>query len=433
MKLQKEKITDTQRKKLYRQAITSQTLGMQGIMAFSNGILLLYMTMLGISPAKTITYLSLPVAISVVLRLPVAYRLDQIGGRKIGIFGVFLTAIGFTIIPIGGFFPLKQAEYIILTGIVILAIGKTFFAPTWLPIIDGFINPDKRGSFFARLRLTIQLTGLGVSALTAWFIKDNAPLSKYIIILFILAGCLYGRWYYYAKIPEIVSKKTKPPSAGFFKSLKEIMSNGDFTSFCLYVFLFSLFTAGCGTLFSLVEKNVVGLSGSTIILLTNTSTIGGILGLSIGGKIIDKYGSKFAFLFCHLGFVGTIAIFLGRNMILTPIILIGLAHFAIGLLTAFSGLARSTETLALIPEHNKALSTSFAMSLTLGAQSLSGLMSAWAISLNLINSDWTFFGKVMSNFDGILLIYGVMTFLMILALSLVPSVVRKATWGAIAN
>jgi len=89
--------------------------------------------------------------------------------------------------------------------------------------------------------------------------------------------------------------------------------------------------------------------------------------------------------------------------------------------------------LALIPAQNKSLSTSVAVCLVLGAQSLSGLISAWAISSNLINPNWTLFGDSMSAYDGILLIYGVMTFLLIVTLSLVPSVLRKATWGAMPN
>jgi MFS family permease len=437
MKLQKEKITDKQRRKLYRQAIASQTLGMQGMLAFGNGIMLLYMTALGISPARIITYLALPLAISVILRLPVAYKLDQIGLKKFGTLGVFLTSVGFAIIPIGGFFSTKQAEIIIVIGISVLAIGKTLFAPTWMPILDSFVNPEERGQFFSKLRLSIQFLGLCVSGLTAWYIKSTSggepPLYKYMVVLFFLSLCLFGRVYFYSRIPEIEDKDKKPNVDGFFKSIREILSNGDFISFCLYIFMLILFTAGCANLFSLIEKDVMNLDGSYIILLSNTTTIGAMVGLFIGGKVIDKYGSRYAFLICHLAFVFTIALFLLRNQFFMPIVLIAIAHFSLGLIGSFSGLARSTETLALIPAHNKSLSTSVALCMILGAQSLSGLMSAWAISANIINPSWTLFGDSMSAFDGILLIYGVMTFLLIVTLVLVPSVLRKAAWGAIPN
>jgi len=437
MKLQKENITDKQRRKLYRQAITSQTLGMQGMLAFGNGILLLYMTALGISPARIITYLALPVAISVILRLPVAYKLDQIGFKKFGTLGVFLTSVGFSIIPIAGFFPTKQAEMVILLGISILAIGKTLFAPTWLPILDSFVNPDERGKFFSKLMLSIQFLGLCVSGLTAWYIKNTSdgetPLYKYMVVLFFLSLCLFGRLYFYSRIPEIESTEKKTNNSGFLKSIREILSNGDFISFCLYIFMLVLFTAGCANLFALVEKDVMNLDGSYIILLANTTTVGALVGLFIGGKVIDRYGSRYVFLFCHLAFVCTIALFLLRNQFFMPIVAIALAHFSLGLIASFSSLARSTEILALIPAQNKSLSTSVAVCLVLGAQSLSGLISAWAISSNLINPNWTLFGNSMSAFDGILLIYGVMTFLLIVTLSLVPSVLRKATWGAMPN
>jgi len=437
MILQKEEITYKQRKTLYRQAIATQTLGMQGMLAFGNGILLLYMTALGISPARIITYLALPSAISVVLRLPVAYKLDKIGLKKFGTLGVLLTSFGFSIIPIAGFFPTKQAEMIILVGISILAIGKTLFAPTWMPILDSFVNPEERGKFFSKLRLSVQFTGLCVSGLTAWYIRSSSggetPIYKYMIVLSLLALCLFGRFYFYSRIPEIESQDKKITDSGFFKSLGEILSNGDFLSFCLYIFILMLFTAGCANLFSLIEKNVIKLDGSYIIILTNISTIGAMVGLFIGGKVIDRYGSRYAFLFCHIAFVLTIATFLLRNQFFIPIVLIATAHFSLGLISSFSGLARSTETLALIPAQNKSLSTSVAVCLMLGAQSLSGLMSALAISTNIINPNWTLLGNSMSAFDGILLIYGVMTFLLIVTLGLVPSVLRKATWSAMPN
>jgi hypothetical protein len=391
MELEQSQITERQRNKISKQAIASQTLGMQGMLAFGNGILLLYMT-----------------------------------------------TLGFTIIPIGGFFSLKQAEIIIVAGISVLAIGKTLFAPTWMPIIDSFVDPNKRGQFFGRLRITVQLVGLIVSALTAWYVRSSddgstAPVSKYIVVLFVLSLFLFGRLYFYSRIPEITKKDSRPHDIGLFKAIGEILSNGDFISFCLYIFMLVLFTAGCGNLFSLVEKNVMKLSSSYIILLSNTTMIGAMVGLFIGGKVIDRYGSKFAFLFCHLAFVFTIGLFLMRDSIPTPIIFVIIAHFSLGLIGSFSGLARSTETLALIPEHNKSLSTSVAMSLMLGAQALSGLMAAWALSVNLINPNWKLFGNSMSSFDGILLIYGIMTFLFIVTLSMVPSVLRKSTWGAMAN
>jgi MFS family permease len=437
MILQKEEITDKQRKKLYRQAIASQTLGLQGMLAFGNGILLLYMTALGISPAKIITYLALPEAISVVLRLPVAYKLDKIGLKKFGTLGVLLSAFGFAVIPVGGFFPPEHAEMVIVTGISILAIGKTLFAPTWLPILDSFVNPEERGKFFSKMNLTIQFTGLCVAGLTAWYIKNSSggetPLYKYMIVLSFLAICLFGRFYFYSKIPEIESRDKKTDDSGFFKSLGEILSNGDFISFCIYIFMLILFTAGCANLFSLIEKNVMNLEPSYIIILANITTIGAMAGLFVGGRVIDRYGSRYAFLICHLAFVFTIATFLLRNQFFMPVVLVATAHFSLGLTASFSGLARSTETLALVPEQNKSLSTSVAMCLMLGAQSFSGLMSAWAISADLINPDWTLFGDKMSSFDGILMIYGFMTFMLIVTLGLVPTVLRKATWGAMAN
>jgi len=63
-----------------------------------------------------------------------------------------------------------------------------------------------------------------------------------------------------------------------------------------------------------------------------------------------------------------------------------------------------------------------------GGIGLSGLLSAWALSLGVLSDSWTLWGQALSSYDAILLGYGGMVVLLVVTLGLVPSVLSKSEW-----
>ena len=70
--------------------------------------------------------------------------------------------------------------------------------------------------------------------------------------------------------------------------------------FCAYCFLLMLFTGACPMIFSLMEKDVLGFSDDRIVLIGNLMALGGMLGFVLGGRMVDRFGTKYVFLCCHL-------------------------------------------------------------------------------------------------------------------------------------
>ena len=99
-----------------------------------------------------------------------------------------------------------------------------------------------------------------------------------------------------------------------------------------------------------------------------------------------------------------------------------------GAACAGSGLAITSEMLALVPKENKALSTSLGNSMVLSGGAFSGLIAAGILKIDLLKDRWMFWGREMSQYDAVLLAYGVMIVLMVVTLGLVPSVLRKTEW-----
>lgn len=417
-------------KNAMRTAIIAQNFGILGMNAFNNGIILLYMTVLGLSPARILVYLSLPTGLSILLRLPVANLADRWGKKRVGFIGLVLTVIGFAAFPIAGLLSLDTAEKIMIVGIIFLSAGKMLFASSWLALLDGFVPEGSRGRFFGKARMIYAITGIIFAGLCALWLGKDSPVSHYIVVMLFLTFCFLMRAIYYLKIPEI--KRPGEKGTDFSSAFKEIIQAGNFTSFCSYVFLLTLFSAGCPSIFSMMEKKVMVLGDNIVILLTILSTLGSVAGFFIGGKLIDRFGTKYAFLLGHITLSLCIFGFVVRNLLFFPTIWnIAIIHLIFGIIIAILGLAISTEMLALIPKTNKSLATSVCMTFQLGAQSLSGILSAWALDIGMLNRSWQLFGTTMTAYDSILLLFACMVLLLVVTLSLVPSVIRKANWGPI--
>lgn len=421
-------LTDQQRARAMRNAIGTQTCGVLGMHAFQSGVLLLYFTAaLGISNELALVYLALPNFLSMIARLPVAHWADRMGKRWFGLIGTTLCAIGFAGIAVSGFW-LDWAEWIILVGIVIFSAGKMLFAVTWLALLSDIVPEDQRGRFFGKIRICIQLAGIAFAALGAWLLTQDSPISTFQILLGLVVLGLTLRVVFYSRLPESPrsEREAKDP---FWPSLVRVLRADGYASFCAYVFLLTLFTAGLNNLFALVEKDALVLSPGTIVLLANLTMIGGVAGQFLGGRAIDRIGTKYVFLVCHFSFGALMTAYLMRGALPVPLVVVlGGVHFLTGVVAASSGLAVTTEMLALIPGEHKSLSTSVCMSLILGGNAASGFVSAWVLKLDVLRDSWTLWGMTLSRYDTLILACAGMIILLVVTLGLVPSVIRKAEW-----
>lgn len=424
----KLELSAPQRRQAMHTAIATQTLGVLGIQSFANGILLLYFTAaVGLSNERALVLLALPNFLSMIVRLPVAHWADRFGRRRFGLVGSALCAVGYAVIAVSGVW-LGMAERLILLGILIFSIGKMLFAVTWLALLSDIVPDDVRGRFFGIMRTFITGGGILFAAFGSWLLSEDAPMSRFQILMGIVVFGLAGRFLGYARLPN--PPRTRSEERGLFwpTLMKAVRAEG-YASFCAYVFLLTLFTAGLANLFALVEKDVLEFSPGRIVMLANLVLIGGVLGQLAGGRAVDRFGTKYVFLISHFGFAALMFLFLMRGALPVPMLVaVGAAHFLLGVVGAASGIAVTTEMLALIPTEHKSLSTSVCLSLILGGISVAGFTSAWILQLGVLKDNWTLWGQAMSRYDALILACAGMIVLLVVTLGLVPSVIRKAEW-----
>jgi Na+/melibiose symporter-like transporter len=328
---------------------------------------------------------------------------------------------------VAAFFAEGVRTAFILSGILTLAVGKMLFAAGWHALIGGLVPETHRARFYSRMRLAFQAGGILFAGVVALLLGRDSPLWMFQLILGFLVLCFLLRVFFYVRVPEL--ERTGERHGGFWPALGRVLSNSQYVSFCAYVFLLTLFTKGAMNLFALVEKHVLELSDSMVVLLANTSMAGGILGFLLVGRFVDRVGTRHVFLVCHCAFAVSMFVFLARGGFPCPVVVpVAAAHFVFGVSGAASGIAIMTEMLALIPPANKALSTSVCISLVLGGASLSGLLAAGVLDLGVLREHWVLWGQAMSRYDAVLLAYATMVLLLVITLGLVPSVLRPPGW-----
>lgn len=417
--------TPQQRRAMWH-AIAQACFSAPGYMAYTNGLLLLYLVALGVDSGRIVFYLALPSVSQALLMVPTAYVADRVGKRKVGLTGVVLELIGLTVAALAPSLSDGSAEPIAVVGILAHAVGSTLYTSSWFALLYPIVPESMRGRFFGRLRLSWQLFSIVLVIACAFTLSETSPVWMFQLMIGGIVVLLAVRLINYVRIPELEHLR---PTKGLLASVITIMRSGDFTSFCAYVFMLSLFTGACPVLFGLVEKHVLGWGDDRIMWMGNLYMIGSVVGFAVGGRMVDRLSTKPVFMVCHFGYGVIMFLFLLRAAPAGAIlVVVSATNFALGAVWAASSIAISTEMLALIPAANKALSTSLCVALQRAGAALSSVLVYGTLSLGVLRDQWTIAGQWFSPYDTLLLGCGVMVVLMVVTLGLVPSVLRKAEW-----
>jgi len=415
------------RNKAMRNAIVFSCLTVHGMLAFSSGLMLLYLKSLYIPDARVLAYLAIPSLSLALFRIPVAYWTDCIGKKVLAIYGIMITAVGFFVMSSAGFLIDTSAESIVLSGIIIFAIGIVLTGAGWFPLLDPIIPKEIRGRFFGRMRLSWQLAAFIFSCISSWILKHYTQISAFQALLLAIAIMLLIRWWFYWKIPELEKPSKDKKTINLIKILGNIIRKDGYVTFGAYIFLLTFFTAYCPTIFAMMEKEILHIDNSMVIWLANLAMIGAILGFWIGGEAVDRLGTKPMFLICHGSYFLVLTLFIFRGIIPgSMIIILWIAHLLFGIIISANSIAITTEMFALMQAENKAVGVSVLISFQISGAALSGFIAASIIKLGFLKSSWLLLGMKMNQYDSILSACAIMVLLLVVTLGLIPSVIKKA-------
>ena len=399
---------------------------------FKNGFLLSYFLKMGFKSSDVLILLSLPPGIMFLLSTPFAYYADRYGKKKIGVFGIIQTVTGFSFIILAGFFDQQTSIKFIIGGITLFSIGISALLSGWFALLSPLIPKAMRGSFFGTLRVSWQIFAIGCSFILTFILEKNASLGTYQLILIFFTCLLIVQIFLYLKIPEI--EKSDPKKKSLWAIAANIPEIPGYMPFCAYCFLLMLATGTWPVTLGLLEKNVLNFSDDTIVHMGTMLFLGAIIGFYIGGKMVDKFGTKMVFLVVHFSYVLFLFLVILRDLTSIPLIFyFSFLTFGLGMIQASSSIALTSEMMALAPAKNKSVIISLCISLQVGGAAISGIISGKLIEYGVLSKTWVFKGMTFSNYDTLILCSSVMVFVFIVTLGLIPSVVKTTNVQWIPN
>ncbi|MFT5466567.1 MAG: MFS family permease [Verrucomicrobiales bacterium] len=420
-------LTRTEERAAMRTIIWTQCLAIVALGTLTNGTLLLYLTAIGCSAARTMIYLAIHPLTTSLLLLPAAFLADRYGKKRLGQIGLTFGILGWGVVALGPFAG-ALAEPLIVTGIIVSAICTSLIGSGWFSLLSPIIPTEIRGRFFGRLRLSFSLVSLVLSAVCAWILSIYAGIAVYQGIYAVATLAYIARWFTYRRIPELEPPEAKPDRPSFRHVFSEVIRVKNLAGFSSYVFLLVLFTAGAAALFAMIESRVLAFTETQVILLTNITLIGSMTGLFIGGRVVDRWGTRFVFAICHVSLALTLAAYLLRIFIWSSAVpfYLGTLHFLLGAAMGSIGIAITSEFLGILPQKNKSVAASIFVIFHTAGVALSALIPAWILKSGILKTTWSFAGRQLSSFDSILLGYSLMTLIFLATLGLVPSISRKS-------
>lgn len=398
--------------------ILGQCVGSIGPLLFSNGVMLAYVLRLGIPAYQVLFLFALMPLINMALTLPFAFWADHTGKRKLGGAGLVVSIIGFLLLPLAASLPGTTGW--LVAGILLFSVGNTANGASWFALLSPIVPKEIRGRWFGQLRMAWQTTAivfsLGVAALLQHFTK----VGVYQLVLIASGALMIVRMFLYLQIPEL--DPVCPPRDGLFKSLRSLFHVPGYLRFCIYIFLLTFVFAGSGLL-GLLNKEVLGFSDSQLVVMGNLSAIGSIAGFYAGGKAVDRFGAKPVFLTGTLLFALTLAGVLLRGFSpWTAQTTLGVLSLFCGAILGATGIASTSELLALIPQENKSISTGFNLALIAAGLSLAGFLNGQLLKMQVLPAEWMLLGHPMSEYDVLLAGFAGLALLMATAPGLVPTI-----------
>jgi MFS family permease len=424
-------LNDQQRRRAFNTIIVTQCLGMIPLALFQNGFYLNYFSKLGISSAAIAMLFALPPLIGSFLLLPFAFYSDRMGKKRLALFGQVLLIASLVLMVTAGWVTNGTAMLVVVSALLFFCVGGSLQGASWFALLNPIIPKEIRGRFFGRLRVTFMTVCILFTLLVTRVLRASQAMASFQILLGIIFVAALFRYFTYARIPELENVRGEVgPRQSFRQALSAVLGVRGFIPFNSYVFLITLFTAGVPIVFGLMQKDVFKFTPAQITLMGTLFLAGSVAGNWLGGRAVDRYGTRLVFLFTHVAYAVVITGMLVRHGVPWSLPLhAGGCSFFFGMASATAGVAVTAEMLGLIPDANKSLSTAINMSLFNLAVALSGMFVSRSISWDMLVPEWSLLGQSYSIYDSLLFIFATMILLMLVTIGLVPKVVKNKTDG----
>jgi MFS family permease len=412
-------------KKAMSTAIKAPSLYAVADLLYLNSFMLMYLAAMGLPGDMILVWLAVPNLVFMAVMIPSAHHAGRRPYIKTGFIGHMISAAGMVMLICAPFLrPFGQEWILLLLGMTAHGAGSAVYAAIWFPLTGIFVPESGRGRFFGTMRFSYQIVSIIFALVVIAALRENSDIRIFQFFLCAALLCKVAGAAFLLKLP--VNKISYDPSVTVRDSLFRAAAAPGYMPFCAYTFLLTLATGCCASLFGLLAKGPLGFGDDEVILTGNLLMLGSLGGFYLGGRLVDRLGTKLMFLICHFSYGAVLLAFLARGLIPAggALFFIGGLGALFGLVQAVSGIALTTEMMTLAPADNKPVATSLNQALMVLGTALSGILSSQAIKFGILSREWTLAGHAMSQYDTLILFCAVTVIILVVTLGLVPSVLK---------
>lgn len=388
-----------ERRRALRAVVVAQCFGMLTQQMLSGGILLLYLNVLGVSPAGILVVLNLIPFLSSLLSIPMAWAAETVGIKRFGTWGNLGMFAGLGLVALAASLRsvLPGAELpVIFVGLVVHTLGAASFNAGWFSLLSYLVPQEIAGRYFGTLRFSWQLVSLVFFAVSALVFSTRTPVWIYQVVLGVGALAVILRDVFYKTLPDVPPRERG--AVPVFESVAGAFGLPGFAAYLGYLLLLVCVTGNGPDMLRLSAVRGCGLGDDQVLFLTVASMAGSLAGFASVGGFVDRWGPRRVFLLCHLAFAAALCLFPLRDLVGASPLLAGCAaSFLLGLSNAALGLATIAQSFRLC----RGAQRTMAYALVFAIQGLGSGVSGFALA-GVVG--WLGAGSALSNpFDAVLL------------------------------
>ncbi len=434
-----QSLSDRQRARSERLAIYSALCGCIPEMTIDTGaIVVVYIAMLGGGDAAKMLATGLTPVAMVFFCLLFSSACDRFGLRRAVSVACSTAFLAFALMAAA---PLAGGARLgcFLAACLLYCLTRPLHVTSWYPIVDNFLRPEDRASFFARMRF-------GYSALNACLMfaigkllasmGDEPPLWVLQAILLVFGFGNLGRMYFLNRIaiaPELLNPPLRAAlhATGQKYSLREGLGvsfrNGPLVGFCIYFCLYNVVACSFIPLSIVYMKSAeFNAPPSAIMSVAALSLAGSLVGYLFSRRILGAIGTRASILACHAA-AGLLpaALFLCAPGNPHRIPIIGAAQFLAAFAAALMMVVNSMESLALARPGNKTVALAVCQVFSNIGSAVGRFGVTAVLACGILSPKWVLGTLTVTRFQSIFLVDALLMVFFLVLLVLLPAFIPK--------
>jgi MFS family permease len=417
--------------KLRRSAETSATLssccGVLGEVTLTDSaVIILFAGMLGAGDMLALITTSVLPLLNGLCVIPMAWLALRMGAKRLIMRSCALASAAYFMAVSAPWFG-AWAPAVLLLGITLCALFLTGFIAGWFPMLDSFLEKDRRTLFFSRMRFSHQLTAVVFLFAVGLAIGKTPPIWALQLVLFIAAIVFIGRAVFIVRIPVFATQKRE--SAGFKEGLAGAVANKPLLGFSIYLFVLNLASYGTVPLTILYLKRHLAAPDNVTVIISAMALLGMLLGYLCVGRIVKRLGTRSALLAFHAVFalVNMGLFFIGSGGMRTYVT-IGALLLVYTFTMAGASIVASTEMMALVSHGNKTMSMACCGAFSCSGSGLSRLLASLVLGCGMLATEWHLGSMKICYYQTLFLFYTAGIVFAAVFLLVVPTIFPKGEY-----